>query len=276
MATTVYSSEIAGDPLTRMCWSAIFAGWFVATGIAILLYGAGIALGFSAFDPHDPQAAAKGLGIGTFIWLILVWAAAMFAGGLFASWFDGRTDDTMGSLHGVTVWGLSITASALWLALTLGQLSHEAKPMHDHEAMGGPSMEAVTNEPLAVLRTDVHRTLATQRENPPDRQTEQALIAALLAGHSDTARAILIAQTEMGSGAAATRVNAWLPVVNAASDKIKSDAERVKHYAAAGMWALFLSGVVGLIAAAMGGWTGARHIHRVYHLRRYDGRPFRG
>ena len=52
MATTVYSSDIPGDPSVRMCWSAIFAGWFVATGIAILLYGAGMALGFSAFSPH--------------------------------------------------------------------------------------------------------------------------------------------------------------------------------------------------------------------------------
>lgn len=272
---TVYSTDVVDDPTVRMRWSAVFAGWFVATGIAILLYGAGIALGFSAFDPHNAEATAKGVGVGTFIWLILVWAASLFAGGLFASWFDGRTDDTMGSLHGITVWGVSMTASTLWLALTLGQLSHEPRHMpHD----GGPSdtpMEAVTNEPLAVLRTDVHRTLATQRENPPDRQTEQALIAALLAGHSDTARAILIAQTEMGSDAAANRVNTWLPVVNAASDKLKSDAERMKHYAAAGMWALFLSGVAGLIAAALGGWVGARHIHRVFHLRRYEGRPFR-
>lgn len=272
MATTAYSTAIENDPFAQMRWSAVFAGWFVATGIAIILYGAGLALGFTTFDPHNVTASTKGVGIGTVIWMILTWAGSLFVGGLFASWFDGRADDTMGSLHGVTVWGVAITASALWLALTLGQLSHDHHGRDDNAG----AMAAVNNEPLAVLRTDVHRTLTTQRDNRPDAQTQKALIAALLAGHSDTARAILIAQTEMPSDAAAARVATWLPVVNAASDQIKSDAERTKHYLAAGMLGLLLSGIAGLIAAAFGGWVGARQIHRVYHLRRYEGRPFRG
>ncbi|WP_109126456.1 hypothetical protein [Dyella sp. C11] len=280
MATTVYSSALGEETFARMRWSAVFAGWFVATGIAILLYGAGIALGFSAFDPHNAQAAAKGLGVGTIIWMVLVWAASLFIGGLFSSWFDGRADDTMGSLHGITVWGLAITASALWLAITIGQMSHEHERQRDGGTPSGMSMEAVHNEPLAVLRTDVHRTLTTQRDtrgdSHADKDAEQALIGALLAGHVDTARAILIAQTEMSSDAATARVTTWLPVVNAASDTMRADADHIKQYAAAGMWALFLSGLVGLIAAALGGWMGSRHIHRIYHLRRYEGRPFRG
>lgn len=272
MATT-YGSAIAVDPFTPMRWSAVFAGWFVATGIAIILYGAGAALGFTAFNPHNAEAAAKGLGIGTMIWMILTWAASLFVGGLFASWFDGRADDTMGSLHGITVWGVAMTASTLWLALTIGQLNHGHKPSHG-DAMG--AMAATSNEPMAVLRTDVHRTLATQRENHADRRTEEALIAALVAGHTDTARAILIAQTEMPTDAATMRVNTWLPVANATRDQLKSDADRLKHYAAVGMLTLLLSAVAGLIAAALGGWAGSRHIHRIYHLRRYEGRPFRG
>lgn len=273
MAST-YGTTFTDDSV-QMRWSAVFAGWFVATGIAILLYGAGIALGFSAFDPHNAQAAAKGIGVGTFIWLILVWAGSLFVGGLFASWFDGRADDTMGSLHGITVWGVAITASALWLALTLGQLSHDHAPPHDGEH-AGTAMASVHNEPLAVLHANVHRALATTREERADKDTEQAVIAALLAGHSDTARSILTASTDMAPDTAAARVQAWLPVVNAASDQMKSDADHLKHYAAAGMWALFISGVAGLIAAALGGWMGSRQIHRVYHLRRYEGRPFRG
>jgi len=41
------------------------------------------------------------------------------------------------------------------------------------------------------------------------------------------------------------------------------------------MLGLLLSGIAGLIAAALGGWMGSRQIHRVYHLRRYEGRPYR-
>lgn len=104
-----------------MRWGAIIGGWLVATGIASMLYVAGLALGFSAFDPNNAEATAKGIGIGTAGWVILTWTVSLFLGGMFASWFDGRSDPTMGALHGVTVWGLSIAASGLLLALGMAQ-----------------------------------------------------------------------------------------------------------------------------------------------------------
>ena len=96
-----------------MRWSAIIGGWLVATGIASLMYVAGLAIGFTAFDPYNAAATAKGIGTGTAIWMILTWAVSLFLGGMFASWFDGRADQTVGTLHGVTVWGLSVAASGL-------------------------------------------------------------------------------------------------------------------------------------------------------------------
>jgi hypothetical protein len=36
------------------------------------------------------------------------------------------------------------------------------------------------------------------------------------------------------------------------------------------MWIIFFSSLIALVAAAIGGWLGAGHIHRVYHLRRYE------
>ncbi|HET6552986.1 MAG TPA: hypothetical protein VFG49_05545 [Dyella sp.] len=279
MATTEYGSSIVVDPLSQMRWSAVWSGWFVAAGIAVLLYGAGIALGFSAFDPHNAQAAAKGLGIGTLVWLVLVWAASLFVGGLFASWFDGRADETMGSLHGITVWGVAVTVSALWLALAFGHMGRDAHgPRHGGMAASA-GMEASANESMALLHVDVSRAVSADRDMRRDgrgNDAESAIIGALLAGHTDAARTLLAAQTDMPMDTATARVNSWLPTVNAARDQIKSDADRVKHYAAAGMWALVLSALVGLLAAALGGWVGARQIHRVYHLRRYEGRPFRG
>src|ERR1700682_3208918 len=117
--TTVTDSGVHGHPTLR--WGAIFGGWLVATGIASLMYVAGLALGFSAFDPYNAAATAKGIGIGTAIWMVLTWAVSLFLGGMFASWFDGRADQTVGSLHGVTVWALSVAASGLLLAVGLTQ-----------------------------------------------------------------------------------------------------------------------------------------------------------
>ena len=101
----------------RLSWRAIIAGWLVATAVAGLLYVAGMALGFAAFDATDLASTAKGIGIGTGIWFVLTWATALFLGGMAASWFDNQVDHTMGALQGVAVWGLSLTATALLISL---------------------------------------------------------------------------------------------------------------------------------------------------------------
>src|ERR1700694_2898284 len=117
---TVTDVDVRGQPTMR--WGAIFGGWLVATGMASLIYVAGLAPGFTAVDPYNAEASAKGLGIGTAIWVVLTWAVALFLGGMFASWFDGRSDQTVGTLHGVTVWGLSVAASGALLAVGLTQV----------------------------------------------------------------------------------------------------------------------------------------------------------
>lgn len=98
-----------------MHWGAVFAGWFVATGTALLLYAFGMAVGFSALDPRNATAVTHGVSAGAIIWMILTWGAALWTGGMFASWFDGRNDTEMGVVRGLTVWGLSMTATALAL-----------------------------------------------------------------------------------------------------------------------------------------------------------------
>src|SRR5581483_12232343 len=184
MATTSADQRVHAvvreHPVMR--WSAIFAGWFVATGTALLLYAFGLAIGFSALDPRNAAAVAHGVSAGAMVWMILTWAAALWTGAMFASWFDGRNDTEMGVVRGLTVWGLSMTATAL--ALGSG-LTHAA-------------------------------FVTTTNGGAPD-----------------------------------------------------LDPVRASHYLAGLMWAAFASAVVAMVMAARGGWMGAHHIHRVYHLRQY-------
>jgi len=167
-----------------MRWGAVFAGWFVASGTALLLYAFGMAVGFSALDPRNVTAMAHGISGGSMVWVILTWAAALWTGGMFASWFDGRNDTEMGVIRGLTVWGLSMTATALTLGSGL---------------------------------------------------THAAFVTAAAT-----------------SGTAAV------------------DPAQATHYLARLMWAAFASAVVSLVTSALGGWMGAHHIHRVYHLRQYS------
>jgi hypothetical protein len=62
--------------------------------------------------------------------------------------------------------------------------------------------------------------------------------------------------------------------LSAKVDKYKADvqaaADAAARYTATAMWIIFSSSLIALVAAAIGGWLGAGHIHRVYHLRRYE------
>ncbi|HXS26347.1 MAG TPA: hypothetical protein VN730_01645 [Steroidobacteraceae bacterium] len=117
-------AALSEHPVMR--WGAVFAGWFVATGTALGLYAFGLAVGFSAIDPHDAAAVAHGVSAGTIVWLILTWGASLWIGAMFASWFDGRNDTEMGVIRGLTVWGLSMTAAGLLVARGLARIGSDA------------------------------------------------------------------------------------------------------------------------------------------------------
>lgn len=254
-----------------MKFRAVIAGWLVATGVAGLLYVGGLALGFSSFDAWNAAGSAKGLGIGTALWVIITWAAALFFGGMFAAWFDGRNDDTMGALHGVTVWGLSVTMTALWLALGWGHsMGGHGGMMGMHGAGGGMRNPTATAGAGAVAVLDANIAFLLNAHVHGD---SAPIVAALIANHDDTASALLAADTGTTQASAAESLQSLAPRISAARAEAKLTADRTAHYLAMTMWIAFISSFVALLAAAVGGWLGASHVHRVYHLREYPVRP---
>lgn len=249
-----------------MRFRAVIAGWLVATAAAGLLYVAGLALGFASFDAWNAARSAKGIGIGTAIWIIVTWIAALFLGGMFAAWFDGRNDDTSGALHGVTVWGLSLTATALWLAMGLGH-AMSGYPGDAHgpgpEGHGGPAMTPA----VSVLDANISYQLTGGEHG-----NSSPIVTALLAGQDDVAAALMAADTGTGTEAAAASLQKLTPQIDAARSESKMAAEKTAHYLSLTLWIAFLSGFLSLLAAAVGGWLGAGQIHRVYHLRKYPAR----
>jgi len=308
-----------------MRWGAIVSGWLVATGIASLMYVAGLAIGFSAFDPYNAAATAKGIGMGTVAWIVLTWGVSLLLGGMFASWFDGRNDQTVGALHGVTVWGLSMAASGLLLAVGLTQFvqggaaivkggamvgaaaAGMAAPQMASRGQSGPMDDAVTglqaqltqrvaqttarNAPGSSLAVPATSATAPATASPAagapaavpqasvgdvrraadqlDRPTMAAVATALMKGNTENAKALLATNTSMSQA----DIDQTLQGLSAQIDKYKADvqaaADAAARYTASAMWIIFLSSLIALVAAAVGGWLGAGHIQRVHHLRRY-------
>ena len=283
-----------------MNWGAIIAGWLVAVGIAFMLYVAGLAMGFSAFDPYDAEATSKGIGMGTCAWLVLTWVVSLLIGGMFASWFDGRDDQTTGAMHGITVWGLSIAASGLLLALGIGGAIGSGANLVSGATggMGGMHGRVMTHAGARGMNGDAGTLLQAQlmrkirqtgsasmapadtttqggsmdtRNAPPrlDPRAADAATMALLADQPDTAKALLGANTNMSQADIDSTVQGLSAEVNHAKANLKAAADSAAHYSAMAMWVLLVSLLLSLLAAALGGWIGASHVHRVYHLRRY-------
>jgi hypothetical protein len=323
---TATTAVVESHSHATMRWSAIIGGWLVATGIASLMYVAGLAIGFTAFDPYNAAATAKGIGTGTAIWMVLTWAVSLFLGGMFASWFDGRADQTVGSLHGVAVWGLSIAASGLLLAVGLTQFVQGGAAILKGGAMVGAAAAGMSAPPsrggagpmddaiIGLQAKVTQRVAQTNARNAPgaalvvpapvapataapaagaaipasapvaqasaadvrraadqlDRQTMAAVATALMKGNTENAKALLAANTSMSQ----TDIDQTLQDLSAQVDKYKADvqaaADAAARYTATAMWIIFFSSLIALVAAAIGGWLGAGHIHRVYHLRRYE------
>lgn len=267
----VPNNDLVRDELAlahpSMKFRAVIAGWLVATAVAGLLYTAGLALGFASFDAWNAAGSAKGVGIGTAVWMIVTWVAALFMGGMFAAWFDGRNDETSGALHGVTVWGLSLTTTAIWLALGLGH----AMTGHGGGMKGpGPDMHGgapALTPAVSVLDANISYAL-TGREHGGS----APIVTAILAGQDDIAIALLAADTGTSQDSAAASLQKLTPEIGAARSESKMASDKAAHYLSLTLWIAFISGFLALLSSAVGGWLGAGRIHRVYHLRKYPAR----
>jgi hypothetical protein len=294
-------------------WSAVFGGWLVATGIAFLMYALGLAVGFSAIDATDAEASAKGLGIGTALWLILTWAVSLFLGGMFASWLDGTTDKSVGSLHGVCVWALATTVSVVLVALGFTNLLQGGASLLKGGATAGATAVAaggaaakgggMLDGPTAGLQADLKQQIAqamTRASQPApaarpqsggtagasapadqgggqvnsaemrkamesiDAQTTASVAGELMRGNMDAAKSRLAAGTTLSRAEVDQVVQGMNQQVERAKAKAKEAADKAASYTSAAMWAMFISSIIALIAAALGGWMGGANMHRVW------------
>jgi hypothetical protein len=91
-----------------------------------------------------------------------------------------------------------------------------------------------------------------------------AIALDLLRGKPEAARDRLVAETGMSSEAADNVLRGLASKVDKYRADLRAAADKAQHYISAGLWALFLGSILALVAAALGGWLGAGHIHRVH------------
>jgi hypothetical protein len=100
------------DVLSSFRWSAIFAGLVAALATQLFLSSIGAALGISATAVTENEGAAKGLGIGAGVWMVISPLISMFVGGAVAAWLARPLDRGLALMHGALVWCLSLVVGA--------------------------------------------------------------------------------------------------------------------------------------------------------------------
>lgn len=321
--TVLIAPSTHDDRRPLMSWLSIVGGWLVALGFAWLFFVLGLAVGFSDFSVSDPELTARGVGIGTTIWVVLTWAISLFLGGMFASWMDGRPDRTIGTLHGVAVWGLAMSVTVLLAAVGVNNLLQGGASLRRGAAAAGAASTAALgangaqrigadtpfSRATGALGAQVKRAVAQSNarqaangstapgsspdsfasaapvastiaraatgadtrsnSNAVDRESTSAIAIDLLRGKTDDATVRLAADTGMQTAEAIAVIQSLSPQVEKYKAEIKNAADQAGRYIAAAMWAVFLSCLIALVAAALGGWAGAGHIHRVHDQRTY-------
>jgi hypothetical protein len=157
----------------RIAWSAIFAGVFVALGVALLLTFLGAGIGASTINPLQEQNPFQGLGIGALIWTLVTGIIAFFFGGWVAGYGSGWAPTRGEAMtHAAVTWALASIA-VIWLVTgAAGALLAGGAGLVGHTISGGaqaatqtPGLSASIKEELEKRGIDVN-SLEQQARSP--------------------------------------------------------------------------------------------------------------
>lgn len=296
MNHTVATDDLMVDERkpSQISWGAVFAGWITANAVAWVLYILGTAVGLTAIGATEAEAeTAGGAALATGAWILISWAASLFLGGLFAARLAGKSDRSVGGMHGITVWGLATIATILLGVMGVTNLLQAGKSVMSGtvSAAGLAASGAAAaggadgNTGLqAEIQNRVSQAIANAAQNAGagagagqvtqsevqsairdlDARTTSQIAARLMSGDTDGARSILASQT----GLAPAEVDQIMAGLSVQADQYKNDLRRAAdtsaEYSATLLWAVFLASGVGLIMAIVGGRVGAAQAECVY------------
>ena len=264
--------DLATDVPTSISWGAIIAGWVVSLGVAWLLYQLGGAIGLTMIDPaEDPSAIDKGFSIGAGIWFLLTWLISLFIGGWFAGRSAGRTWRGSGMLHGTAVWGLSTVVTLIIIILGASNIVQGGIPLLSAGAKIGAGAAGGGNLGLeAQIKQAISDAVSenTQGDVPPQ-QINQALnqikpedltaiAARMLRGDTEGTKNLIDINTNLNRQQIDSVVNSLQAQVPRFKAEIEQAAQKAAEYSATLLWITFISTLLTLIAAILGGSMGVR------------------
>lgn len=234
-----------------LCWKSIFAGLFVATLSYLVLASLGMAVGgLTAANIIAQDENASGLAAGVGVWLGISMLLSLFAGSYFTVRASRFVTAKVGVGHGIVVASILFVGMAFATVSGVGTLvSGVTKTAFT--AAAGVSVLAQNS----MIQDAVQKALGTSNLKSDASVVAQGLITRLLKGDSASATNYLAYQT----GETPAQVSARIGTLQAEFDaNVKLVAERTAEGVAAAGMTLLATLVIGILAAAGGGFAAAR------------------
>ena len=273
----VESGVTAPSWVKRVSWGAIFAGLFVTIVIQIMLTLLGVAVGLATVHPTQEQEPARGLAIGSAIWLVVSALVSIWLGACVAGRLSGGPRRADGMLHGIVTWSVSTVAMLALMATSLGAAlggigSLLASAVGNSEPASESSMASL-EQGVKELKDKLQPTGRTDNDNQPNRLTSMAAkdpklgvaVARMETQRTTEAReqliSILTTQHGMDQAQAEELVNQWDQQIQQTKAQAGQKAREFGETAARGiskgaLWG-FIAMFLGLLVGAWGGWAGA-------------------
>lgn len=255
MATVVHEHvEVPLDGL-RISWGGIWAGVLTVLGTLLFLTTLGLAIGISAVEPGETDAAT--FGTGAAIWSALSLLIALFIGGMAATRLGMVFDKATGAFEGALVWVLSFVA-ILWLASSGVQLIgsgisglFSGVTRTIGTATGGVDELSSGSVDQILARLDDPRTASTiaAATGIPEQEIRDGL--------AETAQRVEAARNNPEQAAAEVR-QGLQQLMDRARQQLPVVAERVQEGASRTAWITFAAMVISLIAAIAGAMLGRK------------------
>ena len=243
----------------KVSWGGIFAGVLVAMGVSMLLASLGVAIGISAVDPGETEAAT--LGMGAAIWGGLQLLIALFIGGMVSTRVGAIIDRTTGFFEGVLVWVVSLILMAYLAGSGIASVASGA-----FNVLGGATRTfgAVIQSEPGAASVDVAGTIDEMLEQlrSPELVNQVASITGLSVNETrttlnETATRVEASRNDPAQAAEeARRGIAALFERARASGALVAQAEEIQPEAASTAWLTFLALLLSLGAAVCGAMFG--------------------
>jgi hypothetical protein len=277
--------ELIAAGRRRISWGAVFAGVIVVLAVELLLSMLGIGIGLSLISPaqgNSPEASNFGVGAG--VWWGVSYLIALFIGGYVAARLAGRLISWDGALHGILIWAFTLLVTFYLLGTAMGSVVGGAfSVLGNTLSSAGQGIRSAVPEVAQATGMGPERLqqLATSLLNAQPMnadpkslnhdQAQQEIAANLprltLGGdQAEAARsriiAVMAAQLNISPDEANRRFDQTQAQFQQSVQQVAGTARRAADTAATGVsrasFAAFAALVLGAIAAAWGGFFGAR------------------